>query len=81
MDEDRYLDLEELARYSTLSVRTLRRHIASQEHPLPALRVHGSKGRGRIIVSRRAFDEWAQAFRFVGNPMDTRTWVRKLAGR
>jgi excisionase family DNA binding protein len=55
LEEDRYMRLPELARYTGLSVRTLQRLIADPEDPLPVLR---SLGRA-LLVRRSAFDQWA----------------------
>jgi excisionase family DNA binding protein len=52
-DGDRYLRLPELARYSGLSVRTLRRLTVRARDPLPAYRV------GRLVLVRKSmFDAW-----------------------
>ena len=65
--DDRYRDLDGLAAYSGMSTRTLRRHIADPDHPLPNHYVRpAGKGRGRIMVSKRAFDRWVEAFPPVG---------------
>lgn len=62
-DDDRYFDLPGLARYSGLSVRTLRRHMADPTHPLPTHHVHlGDKDRGKVLIHKRAFDAWIAAF-------------------
>jgi excisionase family DNA binding protein len=54
-DEDRYLRLPELARYSTLLVRTLQRCIAEPVYPLPAHRF------GRLVLVRKTeFDAWVR---------------------
>lgn len=50
------MDLKTLERYSSMSNRTLRGWIRAVENPLPAS-VRGVK----ILVSRRAFDEWMKA--------------------
>ena len=52
-DGDRYLRLPELARYASLSVRTLKRLIRRAVDPLPAYRV-GTV----VLVHRRDFDQW-----------------------
>lgn len=51
--EDRHLRLTELASYSGLSVRTLRRFLTDPVHPLPCHRV----GRA-VLVLRSVFDAW-----------------------
>jgi hypothetical protein len=55
---DPLLDLRALTRYSTLSVRTLMRHLQDLEHPLPHYKV-----RGKILVRRSEFDRWMEGFR------------------
>jgi excisionase family DNA binding protein len=53
LEQDRYVRLAELARYSSLSITTLKRQIAAADHPLPAYRF------GRIILVRKKdFDTW-----------------------
>jgi excisionase family DNA binding protein len=58
-----YFKLDELARYSGLSARTLRNYIKSGHDPLP----HYRFGR-RVLVRKREYDAWAEKFRFVGDP-------------
>lgn len=48
-----WMDLKTLGRYSSMSNRTLRNWIKTPINPLPA-----SARSGKILVSRRAFDEW-----------------------
>jgi helix-turn-helix protein len=55
---DPYLSLVGLARYSGLSVRKLRTHLADVAHPLPCYRVGG-----KILVRRSEFDAWIAAYR------------------
>jgi hypothetical protein len=62
--DDRYFDLQGLARYSGLSVRTLRRHMADATNPLPHFYVRASgKERGRTLFAKSAFDAWMEQFR------------------
>jgi excisionase family DNA binding protein len=56
--EDAYLSIRVLARYSGLSIRTLRERLRHSDPPLPHYRV-GSK----ILVKRSEFDGWIRAFR------------------
>ena len=75
---DRYFDLEQLARYCSLSVRTLQRHLTSTEHPLPHWQVCiPGKRKGRVLVSKRAFDKWMEHFR-VDAPAapDDVSWIK-----
>jgi len=54
---DEYMDLNALALYSKLSIRSLRRMIYDQD--LPHFRVKGSGGAtGKILVRRSEFDSW-----------------------
>ena len=55
---DAYLPLAALARYSGLSVRTLRGYLVHPCHQLPHFRVGG-----KILVRRSDFDTWADQFR------------------
>lgn len=59
--EEEYLTLQALARYSGLSVRTLRSRLVDLMHPLPHYRVVG-----RILVRRCDFDAWLLQFRTEG---------------
>lgn len=56
--EAEWLDIRALRQYVSISERTLREWIRRPVDPLPAVRI-GSK----ILVSRRAFDEWLEAHR------------------
>ena len=58
---DPYMSLKALARYSDLSVRTLREHLADHTRPLPCYRVGG-----KILVRRSEFDAWIAGYRTVG---------------
>jgi excisionase family DNA binding protein len=53
-----WLPLRRLASYSSMSVRTLRSHVASKRNPLPSYRVGG-----KVLVRRSEFDTWMRAFR------------------
>jgi hypothetical protein len=79
-DDNDYLDLERLARYSSLSVRTLQRHLKATEHPLPHHQVCvPGKTKGRVLVSRRAFDRWMEGFAVGGSstaPADDFSWIK-----
>jgi hypothetical protein len=52
-DDDRYLRLSDLVRYSTLSIRTLRRYMHDAIDPLPVHRIGGC-----LLVKRSEFDAW-----------------------
>ena len=52
-DEDRYMGIAELVAYSSLSERSIRRHLADKDHPIPSYRVDG-----RVLVKRSEFDAW-----------------------
>lgn len=58
-----WMDLKMLERYSSVSNRTLRGWIKAPENPLPA----SARG-GKILVSRRAFDEWMKEHAIEANP-------------
>lgn len=63
VDEERYLDLDELSTYSGLSRRTLERFQNHPTHPLPFRRVSTGRGHGgRVLVGKRAFDLWLKTF-------------------
>jgi excisionase family DNA binding protein len=53
---DRYMDLEGLAVYSSLSRSTLRRHI--RDNQMPYFRVDG-----KLLVKQREFDSWLERYR------------------
>jgi hypothetical protein len=77
-DGDRWFDLEELAKYSSLSVRTLQRWIKDPERPLPHHQVQpAGKGRGRTVVSRHAFDAWMEQFAVKAPEVGDADWVRR----
>ena len=80
-DEDRYFDLTALSRYSGLSLRTIRRYMVDADHPLPHHHIrHRGKERGRILISKRAFDAWVSSFGSAeANNPDDAHWVRSLA--
>jgi predicted DNA-binding transcriptional regulator AlpA len=58
--EDRYLSLDELVSYSGLSRRTLERHMAAADNPLPHFHIDR-----RVLVRRSDFDGWIER---VGRP-------------
>ena len=58
-----YLDLQALAVYSSCSVRWLRDRLADKKVALPHHRVEG-----KILVSKKDFDEWISRFRTVQEP-------------
>jgi hypothetical protein len=59
-----YLDLRNLAAYSSCSVRWLRDRLVDRLRPLPHYRIEG-----KILVKRDEFDHWLSVFR-VGSPAD-----------
>jgi hypothetical protein len=63
-DWPEWMDLKTLERYSSASNRTLRSWIKAPENPLPA----SARG-GKILVCRRAFDEWLR-----GHAIETRSF-------
>ncbi len=70
---DGYLPLTELARYSGLSVRTLRGYITAKRNPLPHYRP-GAK----VLVRRSEFDAWMHAFRSRANGEDQTQRIDRL---
>jgi len=52
------MSLRTLSLYAGLSVRSLRNHLRSLDHPLPYFRVGG-----KILVRQTDFDAWLVAFR------------------
>jgi excisionase family DNA binding protein len=64
LDAREYLSVAELATYSGLSVRTLKRYLAQPpQDALPCLRV----GR-RVLVKKSSFDDWIARFTSCGPP-------------
>src|SRR5262245_55310712 len=62
-DDDRYFDIEGLARYSGFSVRTIRRYIDDPVNPLPTHNVtQAGKDRGKTLIHKREFDAWVHSF-------------------
>ena len=57
-DDDQYLDLKRLSRYSSLSVRTLREYITDGVDPLPSFVM-----KKKILVKRSEFDAWMNSRR------------------
>jgi excisionase family DNA binding protein len=62
-EDDRYLKLPELARYSSLSVSTLQRYLKDPTRPIPAIRVGGL-----VLVKRSAFDAWMDEAKVTPKP-------------
>lgn len=63
---DAYLSLRELSRYSSISLRSLRRALSDRRHPLPHYRPGGRK----VLVRRSEFDRWMRQFKHVMTPID-----------
>ena len=53
-----WLDLAGAAVYTSLSVRTLRRHLGDARHPLPAVQVGG-----KWLIRPQDLDRWVVGFR------------------
>jgi hypothetical protein len=68
-----WMDLKSLVRYSSLSNRTLRSCIRASENPLPA-----STLGGKILVSRRAFDNWMKEQAVKLNSVDVERIVTEI---
>jgi hypothetical protein len=60
--DDAYLSVRSLARYSDLSIRTLRTYLAHPTRPIPHFKMQG-----KILVKRSEFDAWMLAFRSASN--------------
>ncbi len=65
-----YLDLKNLAAYSSCSVRWLRDRLTDSRAPLPYHRVGG-----KILVRKDDFDLWMSGFRTIEAPTDIETIV------
>jgi Helix-turn-helix domain len=75
-DDDHYLDLTGLARYSGLSPSTLRRYLRDPEHPLPHHYIRGTgKARGRLLFRKAEFDAWVRGA--APPPPPDVGWIRK----
>lgn len=68
-----WMDLKMLERYSSVSNRTLRSWIKAPEDPLPA----SSRG-GKILVSRRLFDEWMKEHAIEARAVDIERTVNSI---
>lgn len=56
VDDDHYLSMDDLVRYSGLSMRTVQRHLKHLTRPIPHARIGG-----RVLVKKSAFDAWVEA--------------------
>lgn len=74
-DDDRYMPLATLSRYSGLSVRTLRAALRDPLHPLPHYRVNAG---GKVLVRRSEFDAWMSHCRVDSTDVDA--IVREVLG-
>jgi excisionase family DNA binding protein len=72
-DGDAYLSLRALARYASLSVRTLRGYLTAKRNPLPCYRPGG-----KVLVRRSEFDAWMRAFRDGASGEDRAREVNRL---
>lgn len=72
--DDAYLSLKMLARYSGLSVRTLRSHLTNGHRPLPSYRIGG-----KVLVRQSEFDAWATQFRVVRQTIDISAMADEFA--
>jgi hypothetical protein len=68
-----WMDLKTLERYSSISNRTLRSWIKAPEDPLPA----SARG-GKILVSRRLFDEWMKGHAIEAISVDVEPVVNSI---
>ena len=63
--EDTFLDLKQLAQYSTFSDSTLRDYLSNPEQPIPFFRVNR-----KILIKKSEFDLWMEQFRGKNNDLD-----------
>ena len=63
--EDTFLDLKQLAQYSTFSDSTLRGYLSDPEKPIPFFRVNR-----KILIKKSEFDRWMEQFRGENNDLD-----------
>jgi hypothetical protein len=68
-----WLDLKTLARYASVSTKTLQRWIKAASDPLPA-----AKRSGKVLVSRKGFDSWMERQQSACNPADVNAAVDKI---
>ena len=59
-----YLSLQDLSKFSSLSVRTLRSYLQHAQHPLPHYKLPG-----KILIRVDEFDSWIECYRR-GEPGD-----------
>ena len=64
-DSDRYYDLQTLAEYSSISVRSLRDYLSDPVNPLPSFCV-----KRKLLVRRSEFDRWIEGHRTVRTRVD-----------
>lgn len=62
--QDQYLDLDGLAKYSSMSKSTLREYIKGEG--LPAFKV-----KGKLLVKQSEFDNWMEGFRLQSEDIDS----------
>jgi hypothetical protein len=63
--EDTFLDLKQLAQYSTFSDSTLRDYLSDPERPIPSFKV-----KRKILVKKSEFDLWMEQYRGENNDLD-----------
>lgn len=68
-----WMDLKTLARYASVSTKTLQRWIKATSDALPA-----AKRTGKVLVSRRAFDSWMERQSSAGSAADVNATVDKI---
>ena len=57
-NKDRYFDIKELSKYSSLSVSTLRSYLSDASDPIPSYCI-----KRKILVRKSAFDAWIEKHR------------------
>ena len=57
-NKDRYFDIKELSKYSSLSVSTLRNYLSDDANPIPSYCI-----KRKILVKKSEFDAWIEKHR------------------
>ena len=63
--QDRYLDLQRLSEYSSISVRTLREYLSHSDSPIPSYQI-----KRKILVKQSEFDSWMDRHKVDANYTD-----------
>ena len=74
-ETDVFINVETLAEWSSLSVRTLREHLADPVNPLPHYKIGG-----RILISWPEFKRWMEGFKVKSTDIAGDILKRKNSG-